>query len=663
MSKNANQNQLLFWKNEKVAPLRIANPEDFETPVPAIMQAADQFMGHVIKPVSNIDELQGRNELTSFLFKNKDLRRKIEIWARVRQENMDLPTSENSFLYYYESKDNPYWQIVRNFLSDMGPINLLPNKLKPFVQILTAQLSSLEKLETNMAKDIALKLKQVARMEGVLWAYVDPSNGAVICKNDIGPSHIIGQKAFSAAWSPNYVAEIPDWSNTGFCKLLGIKKIVQKAANHQAREHARKSAVIVDFPRSIFDDTMWGLKKLLQIELPNSARYFTNELNDSEKEIADKWIKMHSRLRFQIYFSYNERGLVIRPISVQKFVTEHDVTELLDEDRLERHYDGLNEKDKAIILQKTRTIEQELVHARAAYEALKVIEFLDKSLNVTIGQNIHIECPETNKGFQWRYISNLYNSKEHQAVYRKLLSQRKYFWRGVKELSNLSKTIELFEQAAMEKNIPLCVPKIENEIVGVHFKNMAPINMYTEQKKMATFSFPIINGHMICLTGKHGRGKSVAGKSVLENIWLAHTGLPVFAESFNTDVKEMLGSITNDNGAGSTATVFAKKTKNLFDNITKIPAHKSILFIDEIGKGTQEESGMMLGKQILSALSRNGNSVIFNTQIIRLAEHAQEKLQAICLHVNNDHQFEMGIKGGQMEELIKEVGLNKYFKD
>jgi DNA mismatch repair ATPase MutS len=122
----------------------------------------------------------------------------------------------------------------------------------------------------------------------------------------------------------------------------------------------------------------------------------------------------------------------------------------------------------------------------------------------------------------------------------------------------------------------------------------------------------------------------------------------------------MIGAVTNDSGDGSTATVFVKKTKNLFENINKVPAHKSLIFIDEIGKGTQENSGLKLGRQILKVLSGNGNSVIFNTQIMKLAEYARDNYKAICLKVNDKHQFEPGIGEGEMEELIKEIGLDKY---
>lgn len=122
----------------------------------------------------------------------------------------------------------------------------------------------------------------------------------------------------------------------------------------------------------------------------------------------------------------------------------------------------------------------------------------------------------------------------------------------------------------------------------------------------------------------------------------------------------MIGAVTNDTGDGSTATVFVKKTMNLFENIQKVPAHKSLIFIDEIGKGTQESAGLKLGQQILKALSQNGNSVIFNTQIMKLAEHARDNFQAICLKVDDNHQFQPGIGEGLMEELIHEVGLDKY---
>ena len=177
---------------------------------------------------------------------------------------------------------------------------------------------------------------------------------------------------------------------------------------------------------------------------------------------------------------------------------------------------------------------------------------------------------------------------------------------------------------------------------------------------MAPFSFPELNGRMICLTGRHGRGKSVAGSSVLETLWLAQSGLPVFAKEFSFDVKDVIGAVINDEGHGSTATVFIQKTKNLLENIAKVPSEKSVIFIDEIGKGTQESSGLALGKRLLSTLADKHYSVIFNTQIMGLAEYAQTNVGAKCLKVDNNHQFAPGIGEGEMDELVKEIGLEKY---
>ncbi len=645
----------MFWENKKKRKLTVLNPDDFERPVPGLLNFAGSIFNET-SAISDSKELIGRNELVKFFFKRPKLRQKVSEWLKEKNASITLPQNENGFLHYYENEKHPYWDLVKEIIQEFSTQGPLPTKLQPFIKKTKADIAK-EGLEKEMAKDISKKIKKVANLEGVVWMTIKPDN--VSYDTDNKANIIIGQKAFSSAWTADYVAPIPNWCKKKFWRFLGVRKLMQKKANHNAYVKAKKSAIIQYFPESIFKDIASGVYKMFHLHLFSRRKVSVNSKKD--QKIQNFWNKMPYETHCQFHFSYSEFGLSLSLIRVKRS-TQH-ISTFMDSSRIERTYDGFNEKERKAFVWKLNEIDVELNAADAVSETLPIIESFKKLFKVKIGQKNIISAPLTDFNFKWHYISNLYNSEEHIKVYQDLLSQRRYFWEGISELNGLGEIIERFVETAKQKNLPLCAPEINESKIGVNFKNLAPINMIRQEKPMIMFSFPTINGDIICLTGKHGRGKSVSGKSVLESLWLAHTGLLVFAESFSTDIKEMIGAVTNDDGEGSTATVFAQKTKNLFDNISQVPAHKSLLFIDEIGKGTQEESGMILGQQILSALNKNGNSVIFNTQIMRLAEHAQKNLKASCLRVNSDHQFELGIGTGQMAELVKEVGLDKYFKN
>ncbi len=646
--------ETMFWKHRKVKKLEVLNPDDFHAPVEEILSYASSRL-HDVSAVSDVKELKERNELVSYLWDRPHLRAKFSSWLLMESDSISLPNSENDFLYYYESEKNPYWELVKSFLNETSGQGAVPKKLQTFINNTKVALC-MEQTEKIMATKIGQKLQQAAQMEGVVSMTI--RNGEVIAQTNDIKNVIVGQKAYSSVWSNDYNAPIPRWCEAKFWRWIGVKALIQEKANMKAAEAAKKSSIIYSIPSSIYDDICAGLANKLSLYVLHP--FFDRARTDYEERLSKFWLKMPSELHLKVFFSYEQSGLYISILNVRAAVNTSK--KFASNYRLESYYDALTSEEKASYLQQLGEVDEELSYISSTYKALPLVKLMNKLLNIEIGEKIKISSPNTNHLFEWRYILNLYNSQEHNQEYKNLLKQRKYFWQGLTELAELTEILEFFESTAKRNNLPLCMPTITTDKVGVSFTDLAPINMLSQKKDMIPFSFPTINGRIICLTGKHGRGKSVAGQSVLENLWLAHAGFPVFAENFSTDIKEMIGSVTNDQGEGSTATVFARKTKTLFEGIAKIPAHKSLIFIDEIGKGTQEESGLRLGQQILRALNHNGNSVIFNTQIIRLAEYAKNDLGAICLQVNDSHQFEPGIGSGQMDALIKEVGLDKYLK-
>lgn len=650
-----------FWRDQKLKKLIILNPDDFKPP--AIAKNLETKYGDAFFEslgLSDQKEIIERNELMKFMFTRPELMMKINQWEDSLKKLRNLPDNENDFLFFYE-KENPYWKILHDFVAEIRGAGDCPKKLLPFIEMLEEAIQNLEHLEKDMADKIGQKLKRVTKMEGVIDLLI--SGFFVHCRDSDDEEEyepvIIGQKSFSSVWASDYKAHIPTWIKNWIFSFIGVKALWQRIANAKAAKKALRSSIIETFPTSIKLDLKQGIRNLLKLDFCKEASYSSEEsLKNHPDYKIFRFLEDLPSTRLKLYFHYDAAGMWVTPINITSNL--RSTYEIFSENRVEDEYTGYTQEERDTIIKNLDKINQEVSESLASNQAMKTKDFMSKNLNITIGNALRIEALETDSEFRWFYIMNLYRSDEHKETYVKLINNRHKFCDGINELKKLGDIIKAFKETAKQKDLPICMPEITTEKIGIAFKEMGPIDMMEQNNKMVTFSFPEINGHIICLTGKHGRGKSVAGNSVLENLWLAQSGLPVFAQYFRTDIKEMIGAITNDTGEGSTATVFGKKALNLFANIQKVPAHKSLIFIDEIGKGTQEKSGFELGKRILRTLNHNGNSVIFNTQIMALAEYARDNHDAICLKADNEHQFQPGIGEGMMEDLIREIGLDKY---
>ena len=170
---------------------------------------------------------------------------------------------------------------------------------------------------------------------------------------------------------------------------------------------------------------------------------------------------------------------------------------------------------------------------------------------------------------------------------------------------------------------------------------------------------PSINGQMIGFTGSHGGGKTVTSETIVECIFLAQSGLPVFGKGFRLNPKELLGIVFIERGEGSTAQLLLQKSVNILKAIRQTDSSKIVLIFDELGTGTQEAAGLKLGQDLLRSLAGRNISVIFSTHITALAEFAQEELGVECLQFTKDHRILPGIGTGEMEVLRKDTGFDQ----
>lgn len=245
-----------------------------------------------------------------------------------------------------------------------------------------------------------------------------------------------------------------------------------------------------------------------------------------------------------------------------------------------------------------------------------------------------------------------------------------------KALADLKKVCHIAESVivAREKfeNLPFCFPTVlDNDKNMVVFDNLAPIHLIDRKDKDGTkditakdlrliTGLPALNGKIVSITGQNGGGKTATEVELINALYQAHTGLPVFAKNFSFNAKEVIAMVFVERGEGSMLQLLMKKLTVIAEEIDRNPSNRVVIIIDELLTGTQEDAGEDIGKKYLDMLARKGCSVMFVTQITKLAQYAQDRLGALSFYFDSKGGLRPGIGKGNAHKLAEEVGLSKY---
>lgn len=280
-----------------------------------------------------------------------------------------------------------------------------------------------------------------------------------------------------------------------------------------------------------------------------------------------------------------------------------------------------------------------------------------------------VDSPHTNERHRWAALENLYQQAEIEGVYKELGEFRAFFSSVLDQLELVFEVGNQLRYKSDELGAALSFPEIiedEDQHV-VAFDSIVPVHLTMQLEKQGKKAVPVtglaaLNGQLIGITGRHGGGKTVTELSVVEQIYLAQSGLPVFGSGFRLNVKEILGVCFIERGEGSTIQMLNQKIKNILEGIKGMDGRKVVLVLDELGSATQEVDGFDLAVAVLSKLQRSGVSVMFSTQIQRLAHYAKDELGADMFRVDKEHGLHRGIGDGELKSLTREMGLDALLK-
>ena len=175
-------------------------------------------------------------------------------------------------------------------------------------------------------------------------------------------------------------------------------------------------------------------------------------------------------------------------------------------------------------------------------------------------------------------------------------------------------------------------------------------------------NLPALNGQLIGLTGQNAGGKTVCHETIIYNIFLAQTGLPIFGKNLIFNPKELLGALFLERGEGSTMQLQIRNTKHILEEIDKIASVKALIVLDEVGTGTSHDAGVEYGQKVLKAVATRKVSCIFTTQLSEVATYAEEELNALNYQLTKHHKIEKGIGKPDLNELLESEGISKYLK-
>ncbi len=652
--KNSEVETKMFWRDvDPKKHLKIVNPRDFTKP-----NYHKANIAYLIGPaISDPNELIERNQLIHQLFHNPVLRKNIEDIAVNHGHISQLPEDGNDFLAYY-SKENEFWKIADAFVDRNK--NSYCKRLASFCQKMQDYREKLYSEEIKFGESVSAELSKVTTMTGYITMTMDYRDGAQRNFDDDAINIIIGKKEYSNAWGLGYTATIPRWTKNRFFRFIGITALIQSSANKAANIRARKSALIENMPESLSHD----LRSYLSTLNHEACKQADKLAGSRKKADLEKYAHIKDLLtpgvKMTFKFEYDQNGLSIVIVDFRSNKYYYSTNDsIIEKHDLVSYY---NNEIKKKISKTVKTIVRRVEELMAVNDGHKHLKTLKDFYGIEFRAVTTIPSKSTDYEFQWSYINNIYSDKKYQSMYLQLMELRRFFWNGISDLWSLTQTINSLKEIAKEHKLPLCVAKINQDQIGVRFKNLCPLKIMdkVEKQKLISFTFPELNGKLICLTGRHGGGKSVAGESVLQAIYMAQSLTMVFADYFEFDIKDMIAAITNEVGEGSKTNIFLDKTKELLIGISKAEIGKSVIFVDEVGENTQESSGTQLAKQIATKLAKEGHSAIVNTQILSVAQYVEKDLGGLCLMVNKNHQFQKGIGGGELEKLIHEKGLDKY---
>lgn len=647
--------EINFW-NREAEKLVFVNPEDFRREKLLVALGLDRAcFKDVCKTfgITERDEIVKRQKLVRFFIENSAI---ADFLKKISLDVTNLPMSGQHFLDYFspESEHNPFWNLMCNFVGAVEQSQDVPAEIVSLVKFLK-RTANLEGEERKMAKNIALEIQRAVHIEGVIKYSLDyDALWRGFSEENIKGGEAYGYQKY--AFGYRTLRKVPEWVEKNVCRWTGIKYLAELciAGINASIKRRYFSPYIIRLVPDVISQSITNFlgTRINNLKLPEQPK---------GKGVG---------ISFSVFFRYSERGLEIGLLNVDAWRKE----------KYEPVASNFLQYDKEIFpgysRRELRAMKSSSIAQNNSVDALRIKQFGADIANrmkekVFDGRDtITISGEDVDNDYKWVSLPALYKQTAFETTYKVIQEYREYVRGQLETLKVIAQLAHVFSEKAREWNKPLCFPKIlkDHEHI-VSFETLEPIHLIGESKSdslekltaeelVSIKSLSQLN-RLIGFTGQNAGGKSTTEEAIVNALFLAQSGLPVFGEKFSLNIKSQIGMVFIERGSGSTLELLLRKTKNILESLNGTSENKVVLVLDEVGTGTQEIDGFVFGKKLLRKLADSKCSVIFSTQIVDLAKYAKDTLGAECFNFNLQHEITPGIGRGGIENLMSEIGVDK----
>ncbi len=619
-------------------------------------------------------EIERRQRTMKFLIENSNFRRFI--LQGVNLGCIDIPLDGQEFLDHFKnSKKNPFWETVKAFCKLIEKSGgSAPAELQKLARFFSSMQPTVESEERVMADALACEIQQATFLSGLFTARFR-GGGSRSSLSKVSDFSVYGYQRYSYSLSNRwreYDVDLPDW-------LTWVEALGNFLIGLFRAKWLYAPLVKLNVPEELKSDVRDFLETLQKVSF---------QLGDAGRDEVD--------VRFS--YRYDETGLNIRFIDLVFCEKEKSVEQEM-EPFLKEQYVGYGAVEMRMLERQARQVAKSIVSTRVLEQVIDARRELRREFPALFSSMV-IPSQAMDQQYKWFSLPSIVESSStFNEDYQKFSSFREYFREHLKTLREMAIIAESLIQKSEEWSAPLAYPVLLSDDTHlISFEGVRPVHLIGEARSSGVIgrkdavgdakkekpvikarelvpvtALPELNGQMVLLTGQNAGGKTVSLETVAYALWLAQSGLPVFAENFSFNVKGVLGLVFMERGEGSTADLLVNKLKKVLEGIGGMDKKSVLLIVDELGSATQEgeresavrkaTGGYGLGSRFLRTVQQHGCSILFSTQIRTLAEYAGNELGASCFSFTLNHAIVPGIGAGDIELLVERSGLEELLVD
>jgi len=653
-----------FW-NSEAPTINFINPGEFRIEPYLKMIGLNEHPLRDSFGCADRREILRRQENIKFFCNHPEMSELVDIIAHTK---VQLPQESILFMISFSENDGAslvFWNNVQQFLDRIKSISeheTVPTDIQALADFLSEQNNTFRNKELDMIRTVIDRLSKSMLCGGIVTfsakCYGDHFDH-VFC----GKEEFFGFKAFPHTNPPKF-PELRNYDGDGKIRKFFFKKIDERRKREyqgKLRRWAKPLDMGWSSPRSVFS----AVKKIV------AESFFNNRsLAAGYGNLLTRKQGLSRNVELSIGYRLDSRGLTVQFLGIEPEL-EWVGNGFVPIESKEGWFTPKIVKKVEDINAKAFKMSRRIAAQSAALSQL--LELVKLHAPELMGNGITVSSPEIASLIPKDHaIEVLRLDDELCGVYKESESLRVFVAEMFDNLKQVSDIAAVFRSRSQAWRLPLHFPEILDDSKHlVSFDEVVPISLIGRERSdghgtmnpndiMPICSLEPLAGNMLGLTGQNCGGKTVTEEEYAFLVFMAQSGFPILGgKGVSLNVKNTIGMVFVERGEGSMVELMMKKTGLVLEEALKHPRNGTLVILDELGSGTQEDRGAIIGEMVLNRLHEAGISVVFSTQITGLAQTAERKFGAKCFAFDRSHNIRPGIGAGNPEQIIKDLGYAK----